>query len=324
MNRLRTPLIILGLVGAVIVAIAVVMVVRLSRGTPAEILVAKQDIEPGMEVEPDMFQLEEIRGMSRGPLSTYVLKDEYLRDYNGLPALVMIHKGSPLMKAQLPDPNAIDNLQSRQPRLTTLLKDPENVVYPLPISVDQVGNYVVAGDYVDVIFTLGRVSAANLQHDQEKVAPTMPPPTGSRVTTPTVSSRPIKTAEAVEYVTTTLTLPIAKVILPDVHVLRVEREQIRSASATYGTSGETTTRTEQGDIVRLYVELSPADAEVLSFVLHNGELNLPARAEPSDGKTEGYFWEDFVDDLFVDRPLEEVCGETTESLIDCNDLKKDD
>jgi Flp pilus assembly protein CpaB len=325
MNRLRTPLIILGLVGAVIVAVVVVMVIRLGRGTPVEILVAKQDIEPGTAVEPDMFQPEEIRGMSRGPLSTYVLKDEYLATYNGLPALTMINKGSPLMKAHLPDPDSSDGIQSRQRRITLLLEDPENVVYPLPVSVDQVGNFVVAGDYVDVIFTLGRVSAPNLQHDQEKVAPTMQPPTGGRVTTPTVSSLPVKkTAEAVEVVTTTLTLPLAKVILPNVHVLRVEREEIRSASAAYGASGETTTRTEQGDIVRLYVELTPEDAEVLSFVLHNGELNLPARAEPAGGKTEGYFWEDFVYDVFADRPLEEVCGETTKGRIDCRDLKKDD
>ena len=35
MSKLRTPLIILGLVGAIIVAVAVVLVVRLSRGSAA-------------------------------------------------------------------------------------------------------------------------------------------------------------------------------------------------------------------------------------------------------------------------------------------------
>jgi Flp pilus assembly protein CpaB len=323
MSRLRTPLIILGLVGAIIVAVAVVVVVRLGRGTPVEILVARQDIEPGTAVEPAMFQLEEIRGMSRGPLSTYVLKDEFLAKYNGLPALVMIHKGSPLMKAHLPDPDSPDGLQSRQRRLTLLLDDPENVVYPLPVSVDQVGNYVVAGDYVDVTLTLGRAASSEVQHVEEIPAPTLQAPTSGRVTTATVPVVPVETAEAVEYATTTLTLPVAKVILPNVHVLRVEREQIRSASASYGTSGETQTRTEEGDIVRLYVELSREDVEVLSFALHNGALNLPARAEPSDGTTEGYFWDDFVDDLFADRPEAELCGEEDKSTVDCRGLKED-
>ena len=316
MSKLRTPLIILGLVGAIIVAVAVVLVVRLSRGTPVEILIAKQDIEPGMEVDPAMFQLEEIRGMSRGPLSTYVLRDEFLARYNGLPALTMINKGSPLMKAHLPDPDAPGALQARQRRLTLLLDDPENVVYPLPVSVDQVGNYIVAGDYVDVVFTLGRLAASEIQHVEEIPAPTIQP--SGRVSTPTL---PIVTAEAVKRVTTTLTLPVAKVILPNVHVLRVEREQVRSTSATYGTGGETTTRTEEGDIIRLYVELSREDVEVLSFALHNGALNLPARAEPADGATDGFFWEDFVDNLFADRPAQELCGKEDGSTVDCTGVK---
>jgi Flp pilus assembly protein CpaB len=318
MSKLRTPLIILGLAGAVIVAVVVVLVVRLGRGTPVEILIAKQDIEPGEKVEPAMFQLEEIRGMSHGPLSTYIRREEFLAKYNGLPALTMINKGSPLMKAHLPDPDSPAGLQARQGRLTLLLDDPENVVYPLPVSVDQVGNYVVAGDYVDVTFTLGRMAASDVQHVEEIPAPTLQP--SGRVTTPTV---PIaRRSKAAEHVTTTLSLPVAKVILPNVHVLRVEREQVRSASATYGTSGETTTRTEEGDVVRLYVELSREDVEVLSFALHNGALNLPARAEPSSEATEGFFWDDFVDSLFADRPAEELCGKESESTVDCRDLEE--
>jgi Flp pilus assembly protein CpaB len=323
MSRLRTPLIILGLVGAVIVAVAVVLVVRVSRGTPAEILVAKRDLEPGTPVEPGMFQVEEIRGMTRGPLSTYVTKDEYLARYNGLPTLMMVNKGSPLMKAHLPDPDAPGSLQARQRRLTLLLDDPENVVYPLPVSVEQVGNFVVAGDYVDVVFTLGRAAAGEVAHVEEVPAPTVEAVKSSRVTTPTVPLE-VTASEAVEYVTSTLTLPVSKVILPNVHVLRVERERIRSASATYGTSGETRTTTEEGDIVRLYVELSRADVEVLSFALHNGALNLPARAEGSDVETEGYFWEDFVDDLFLDRPEAEICGADDGSTVDCLGLKRED
>jgi Flp pilus assembly protein CpaB len=320
MSRLRTPLVILGLVGAVIVGVAVVLVVRVSRGTPAEILVAKRDLEPGTAVEPGMFQVE-VRGLTPGPLSTYVTKDEYLAHYNGLPTLMMVNKGSPLMKAHLPDPDGVDGLQARQHRLTLLLDDADHVVYPLPVSVEQVGNFVVAGDYIDVVFTLGRAAASTVEHIEEVPAPTLEAPRSTRTTTPTV---PVTVkAAAVEHVTSTLTMPVSKVILPNVHVLRVERERIRSASATYATSSETRTTTEEGDIVRLYVELSREDVEVLSFALHNGALNLPARAQESDAGTTGYFWEDFVDDLFLDRPEAEICGAEEASTADCLKLKKD-
>jgi Flp pilus assembly protein CpaB len=181
----------------------------------------------------------------------------------------------------------------RQNRLTLLLSDPENVVYPIPVSADQVGNYVYAGDYVDVVFTLGRVAASEVVHAERVEAPG-----ATRPSTPTVRMR-----RADEWVTTTLSMPVAKVILPNVHVLRVERDvQRSSASASAGLGGgPSETVVVEGDVVRLYVELGRDDVEVLSFALHNGALNLPARAEPSDAGTEGYFWEDFVEDLFADR-----------------------
>jgi hypothetical protein len=104
-------------------------------------------------------------------------------------------------------------------------------------------------------------------------------------------------------VTTTLQLPAAKAILTDVLVLRVEREQVRSVSSTYGMAGseEQSPAPMDGDVVRLYLEVDRDQAELLSFALHSGALNLPARAQPAGGTSEGVVWEDFVDLFFAGR-----------------------
>jgi len=303
LKRLRSPLLILGILLAAIVCGAVVLVVRFSQPQTVELPVAIDDIEPGTAINPQLFRLEEVSGLSPESLAAYVSKEEFLGAYNGLPTLETIYAGSPILKAQMPDPDDPDVGSWRQKRLTLLLKDPANVVYPIPVSADQVGNYIFAGDYVDVVFTLGRVAMSEFEHSEKVEAPDLEMPGASLPTTPTVPS--VTKIRVDQWVTTTLSMPVAKVILPNVHVLKVEREvQRSSASASVGTGGDTEPVVIEGDVVRLYVELSREDVEVLSFALHNGALNLPARAEPSDATTEGYFWEDFVDALFTDRDLE--------------------
>lgn len=305
LKRLRSPLLILGIVLAAAVCLAVVMVVRFSQPKTVELPVAINDIEPGTSINPKLFRLEEVSGLSPESLDAYVSKDEFLGEYNGLPALETIYAGSPILKAQLPDPDDPDVGSWRQKRVTLLLKDPANVVYPIPVSADQVGNYIYAGDYVDVVFTLGRVAMSEFEHSEKVEVPDLSMPGASPPTTPTVPS--VTKIRADEWITTTLSMPVAKVILPNVHVLKVEREvQRSSASSSLGTGDDSEPVVIEGDVIRLYVELSQEDVEVLSFVLHNGALNLPARAEPFDATTEGFFWEDFVDRLFADRDLEEL------------------
>jgi len=300
MTRFRTPLLILGLIGALVVAAAVVLVVRLGRGTPVQLPVAIEDIPPGTELSPQQFRLTEVRGLDREALDAYITADEFA-GYVGRPLLETVHAGFPVGKAQV-DPE----LQSR---LTLALSDPTHLVYPLPVNADQVGNYIVAGDYVDVIFALGRVA------EQEMSRAYTAPEVGvgsRRVTTPTETTGAVTMAVAQPtptplrpgtVVTETLRLPLAKVILADVPVLRVEREQVRSASAAYGLAGEETRQTTlEGDVLRLYLEVDREQAEVLSFALHNGVLNLPAHAQPIGGETEGFTWDDFVEMFFQDRP----------------------
>ncbi|MCP4518609.1 MAG: hypothetical protein GY824_25725, partial [Delftia sp.] len=59
-----------------------------------------------------------------------------------------------------------------------------------------------------------------------------------------------------------------------------------------------------GDIERLYVALSREQVEVLSFLLHNGDVRIAAHASVYPEKpTEGITWDDFEDWFFQQRGL---------------------
>jgi len=306
MSRVRWPLLILGLVGTLAVMVAVVLVVRLGRGTPVQLPVAIGDIPPGTPLEPRLFRLTQVRGLDPSTLAAVITAEEF-GQYVDKPVMETVHAGAPVLKAQV----RTDVPNEWQSRLTLLLSDPSHLVYPVPVDVDQVGNYIVAGDRVDVVFTLGRVAAQELEHAYEvpAIGPRgIAPVSGTRrVTTSTVSTQ--TGPRPGEVVTETMHLPVAKVILPDVRVLRVEREVRRTTSATYGVTREEAPQQAEveGDVIRLYLEVNREQAEVLSFALHNGSLNLPARAQPAGGTTEGFTWEDFVEMIFRDRsaPWEE-------------------
>ncbi|MGD1991985.1 MAG: hypothetical protein PVI59_02220 [Anaerolineae bacterium] len=298
--RTRLPLLMLGVIGALVVAALVFVVIRVGRGTPVALPVAIDDIPPGTGLDPALFRLQEVRGLDAQTLNAYITAEEF-GAYVGLPTMEMIHAGSPALKA------VVDT--EYQGRLTLTLSDPSHLIYPLPVSADQVGNYIVAGDHVDVIFSLGRVALQQLTHVETWAYAGPAPPTLPCGETVTETKPLICPGELISH-TTQLNLPVSKVVLPDAPVVRVEREQIRSASATYGLGQEETqTTVQEGEVIRLYLELDREQAEVLSFALHNGALNLPARAEPAGGESEGFTWEDFEALFYEGRPEEELRGE---------------
>ncbi|HEY75980.1 MAG TPA: hypothetical protein G4O00_07345 [Thermoflexia bacterium] len=303
MSRVRWPLLVIGIVGAIIVAVAVILVVRMGRGTPVPLPVAIDDIPPGTALDPQLFRLTEVRDPDPAFLEAVVTADEFVQ-YMGLPVLETVHAGSPVFKAQV----ATEAPNEWQHRVSLLVSDPDHVVFPIPVSPDQVGNYIVAGDYVDVIFTLGRVAAQEMSHEY-----VVPEEVGVRETgqvTPTgkVGAQGIAPLWVGGAITETLHLPVAKVILPDVRVLRVEREVVQTAGFSYGTGAKEETGVgargvaPTGDVIRLYLEVDREQAEVLAFALNNGVLNLPAHARPIGTPTEGFTWDDFVDRFFQDRP----------------------
>ena len=215
MSRVRWPLLVIGIVGAVLVGVAVVLVVRMGRGTPIPLPVAIEDIPPGTPLEPQLFRLTHVRDLDPATLEAVVTADEF-PDYMGLPVVETVHAGSPVFKAQI----QTDAPNEWQSRITLLVSDPGHVVFPIPVSPDQVGNFVVPGDYVDVVFTLGRVAAQEMSHGY-----VVPEEVGVRSLRAITPTEELKVGEVI---TETLHLPVAKVILPDVRVLRVEREVVQA------------------------------------------------------------------------------------------------
>lgn len=295
----RLPLLIVGIVGAVVVVIGVFLTIRLGRGTPVQVPVAIGDVPPGTSLEPGQFRLQAVRGLDTSTLEAMVEADEF-GAVVGHETLETVHAGSPLLWAQVGP--------QYQSRLTLVVSGTDHLVYPLPVSADQVGNYLVAGDHVDVIFSLGRIAYQELYHVEEWAydGPASPRCRSRRTTTQTTALCP---GDTIAY-TTTLNLPVSKVVLPDVRVLRVEREQLRTASASYGMgTGDEEARppqTREGEIIRIYLELDRDQAEILSFALNNGTLNLPARAVAAGGESEGFLWEDFEELFYRGRPQEDL------------------
>jgi len=298
-KRFRLGIIVVGVVGALAVAAAVLIVLQLGRGSAIELPVAVDDIPPGTTISAGLFQLAEVRGMDEELLASRVTREEFA-DYEGLTVVESVPAGFPLSKAQVADEGSGG--------LTALLDDPAHLVFPLPVTADQAGNFIREGDYVDVVFSLGRVSSQALTHVEEieDVQPPQEPMTDTLEATPVPHGPPPG-----ESVTTTLRLPLSKVILGDVHVIRVEREQVPASSSGLGLGDDDgrTRQTLEGDVVRLYLELDREQVEVLSFALHNGALTLPAHAEPIGGSTEGFTWDDFSDLFYQGRPEAELRGE---------------
>ncbi|MBN1955659.1 MAG: hypothetical protein JW900_11495 [Anaerolineae bacterium] len=299
--KTRLPLIILGIALALVVTVVIFVVIKVGRGTPVDLPVAVADIPPDTALDPSMFRLQQVRGLDRSTLESTVEADEFAAVV-GHETLEMVHAGSPLLWA------AVDPEQ--QAHLTLALSDPAHLVYPLPVTADQVGDFLAAGDYVDVIFTLGRVAAQEMVHVEAWEYDGPAPPGLCRSGTVTATSA-LCPGDPLSY-TTLLHLPLAKVVLADARVMRVEREVIRSASTSYGMGTdeeESRPRTTEGEIIRIYLELDREQAEILSFALHNGALNLPARAVPAGGASEGFTWEDFQELFFQGRPEAELRGE---------------
>jgi len=303
MRRFRTPLLIIGLLGALVVAAAVFVVIRAGRGVPVALPIALDDIPPGSILEPQLFQLEQVRGLAPEMLEAYVTADEFAR-YQGLRILEIVHAGFPVGEAQVSTemPNPL------QDRLTLLLGGDEYLVYPLPVTPDQVGSYLFAGDRVDVVLTLGRVAAQEMSLAEDGLEDeSLNPMFVSEITETVDAALVFGLTEENRVMTTTAQLPVAKVVLTDVLVLRVEREQVRTASTSYGMTGaeESQPLVTEGDVIRVYLQVDRSQAEILSFALNSGAINLPSRAQPVGGGSEGFAWDSFVELFFAGSSEEE-------------------
>jgi Flp pilus assembly protein CpaB len=285
--RTNKTLLIVGLVLALVAVGGLLFAGRLLNPPPTQVPVAVEDLPAGMAVRQEMFRLEAWHGLEPQTQQRIYLPGNFPA---GRKLLVDVPAGSPLYKAYVDTEEAGEYVT----RMTHLITGTDQVLMAIPVSPDAGGNIPVAGDEVDLVVSIGVIRAETVQSH--------PTPT------PKIdwAGRPMtETLADTEPATVTLPLPLSALVLENIPVEKVEREEVTTTASGYtaGTEGEPESETVYGDTERLYVAVSRAQAEVLGFLLHNGELVLAVH-QPGLGAAYpgGITWEDFEKRFFAHRP----------------------
>lgn len=278
---MRRLFLILGLVLGAVVAIGLFLFFRASQPVYTEIPVAINDIPAGSTISASMFRVARWADVDARSRAAYITVAEF-GQADGKVLTSDVRAGFPIAKAQI-DPNAPTGIEQR----LSLAVEGNAYYIALPVTPDEVGNYVQPGDRVDITLAIGQIAARELVYVRQPDGPVIPPPAG-------------------EPVTLSLSLPAAKLILQALPVLRVERDAPRAATTT--TTGQQQNQSSQpyrpGDVKRVYVQVTRDQLEVLSFALNNGARNIAVRAAGADGDvtpTEGVTWSDFIKWFYAQR-----------------------
>ncbi|MGC9336026.1 MAG: hypothetical protein ACP5JJ_17925 [Anaerolineae bacterium] len=287
--KINKPLLIVGIALALVAVLGLLFAGRLLNPPPLVVPVALQDIPRGTALDYGQFRLEEWAGLNPQTTRALFLADEFPA---GAAVIVDVPAGSPLYRAYVDTEAAPDYVT----RLTHLVRDTDLVLMALPVAPDTGGNLPQPGDEVDLVVSIGQLRA-DVVHSH----PTPTPPLTGFGGVPTTVTQ---TLAARETATETLELPLSALVLQNVPVLQVAREQITTGGA-YGSEGEP--KVVEGDTQQLYVGVTRAQAETLAFLLHNGEVLLavhpPGRGASYPG---GLTWTDFETQFFAQRPAEDA------------------
>jgi Flp pilus assembly protein CpaB len=284
--HINKPLLIIGIVLAVVAVGGLLFVGRLINPPPTQVPVAVEDLPAGIAIRQEMFRLEDWHGIEPRTQQRIYLTDNFPV---GSKLLTDVPAGSPLYKAYVDTEDA----GAYVTRLTHLITGTDKVLMAIPVEPDTGGNIPVAGDEVDLVISIGTIRAEFVQSH-----PTPTPQVnwlGQPMTQTLQESRPA---------TVTLPLPLSALVLQNLPVEKIEQEEVTTTASGYGTTDEQgEPETIYGDTERLYVSVSRKQAEVLGFLLHNGELVLavhqPGLGEEYPG---GITWQDFEQQFFRHRP----------------------
>ncbi len=288
--KVNVPVLIVGVVLAIIAVVGIFFVGAVLNPAPVPVPVAGADIPAGTMLQQGQFRLEEWNGVQPQTLATLFMASEFP---TGQRTLVDVPAGSPLYKAYVSSEETVGYAV----RLSEYVTGTQKVIVTIPVKPDTGGNIPVNGDQVDLIFSLGAVQAREVQ-SHPQATPTAAP--FSRPTTGTL------TLQETEETTQTLPLPLSVLVLENIPVLQVDCEKITQPGGGSGLPGDANNApmVVDGDARRLYVTVSREQAEVLAFLLHNGDVLLAVH--PADGRKTDYpggiTWEDFEIQFFDRRP----------------------
>ncbi len=282
---MRKLFFILGVVLALIVAVGIFLYLQSTRPTLVDVPVAINDIPSGTPMKADLFRVVKMANVDHQTLSKWVLVGDWNKA-DGKTATTDVHAGFPLAKAQI-DPNSNGAIETR---LSAALTNPDDYYVVIPVSPQDVGNYIQPNDRIDLVVSFGAGDPKNAL--QLGVTPT-----------DTVSANGGLVKEETLPVTQTIDPPISKLVIQNMQVLRVDRNPVKvSSSNTSGTQTQDTT--PLGDVKLLYVKVNRDQLEVLSFILNNGRHNIAVRATNGSQQappTDGVTWNDFVRWFYAQR-----------------------
>ena len=270
---MRKIILIIGVALGVLVAAGTFFYIQSTRPRFVDVPVAAENIPAGTVLRPELFREVRIANVDSDTASKWVLTSEFGEMALGHTATSDIKEGFPAAKAQM-DPNSADGFESR---LSLAISGTNDYYVVIPTTPDQVGNYVQPGDRIDLIVSIG----AGGQSDSF-----------SSAMTPTLR------ADANGSITLTNLLPVSKLVMQNMKVLRVEREPSRNSQSSKSSPEEVR------DVKRLYVKVDRDQLEVLGFVLNNGTKNIAVRAAGGSQDvlaTDGVTWDDFTRWFYAQR-----------------------
>lgn len=263
-----------GLALAALVAVGLALYVNFSRPRTVLVPVAAADIPAGTLVQRGLFRAVEMSGLDADTLDAWVLASDFGQAV-GRRLNSDVRAGFPVARAQI-DPNAPGAVESR---LSLAVPGASGYYLPIPVTPDQVGNFIQPGDRIDLIVHVGAINAREL---------------GAVALAAGVTKR----------VSETVGLPVTKLVVQNLEIIRVERDPPPRTSQGSASAANARDTARLGDVRRLYALVNRDQLEVLTFALRNGDHSFAVRgygnaAPPAP--TEAVTWDDFERWFFAQR-----------------------
>lgn len=262
----------------------------------AEILVAVDDLPAGTSLRAAQFRVARWANVDAPSLAQFVTVEGF-KAAEGHKLTSDAHAGLPLAKIQIDS----DLPKDAESRLSAVITGTNSYYAVLPVSPDDIGNWVQPNDRIDLLISLGQLDARQL---------TLPQPletAAARAAQVDGGSQP----------SVTLMMPVTKLVLQNLRVIRVDREASRVTSAStnrakpaglggqFAAAGDAPSDEGMRDIKRIYVEVTRDQLEALTFLKRNGQHDFAVRAGANNSgaivPTEGIAFEDYTRWFFAQR-----------------------
>ncbi len=157
---MRKIFLIMGVALGVLAAAGLVYFNTVNQPIVSRVVVARRDVMAGSLVNPDDFRIAAWSDIDKDALGRYVTAAEFAA-YDGRMVTTDVRAGFPLGKAQI-DPETPEGIEVR---LSAAITNTDSYYFVMPVSPDDIGNWVQANDRVDLLVTVGAIEARQFQLD---------------------------------------------------------------------------------------------------------------------------------------------------------------